>query len=857
MFLITTNYYKSYNITRKDKDNLRFLPSKLTNILLYYLVYIIPLYTYFNIEYLKDTRFSPYLFKEKGKPISSTILSNTLFKESSRVFRDGLSLNPYRHLINYLIKEKLGYNTTLQEDEDEEQDIVDTLANRSTKVGNINYSRDISLSTATTKSMYQLSLKLCQDYFTYFNINTLSLKVNLKEDIYTSYRSTSLDFSIEKYKTSKDYSIISKIVDTSSNLTKSLEDYLKEFFKSRLAVFKDEYQGLALKAILNNPNYLTYINRTASGKSLIYFLPVYIDKNRVNLVLTPRVTLKQDLYKRAKEKDLQVSILEDIDLATSTPKGLILGSIDSLLRKEFSLYIYKTIKAGYNLTIFLDEVHVLLLEQDFRPVLNFISTLLKFRVALVFITATLPKSLLKLLEKEFCLTKGQNQVLRASTVRKDISYNIHYYNPKDDLQLTLARLENRLRTLSSLEVQKGLLFVSSIEEGLKISREGGLLFYHAKLPKGRQDIVLQSFLEDISNSILVITSALSIGVDFSQITFTIHFLPVYSLLNFVQESSRIRGRGHSFLLLPRLSPKESIRDTTLIKDLPVEENIQTIQDFKAIDKAFIVSYIKESYCLRRVINKFLDNIDTKGCTSIEAPCSICKTYKEQLESTALIEEARVKETTLSLINLEECLLSLNKDYCLFCLFIGPYKECLKHTYSTCNVKKEIEFDNEIILNKKQVTNKSLIPSTYACFKCLFPFKICNKLKEDYKLTDCLDSTVIWLVLSIIFYRGEKFPSSMLYNNPVIDLEYNTDRARFFKRLLGKSYITNSIKATRIVDIVSKINPLKVLEIREEEEALKNLDRSTLKRPTTPTSSAASIYSNLVVSPNPRERKRRG
>jgi hypothetical protein len=98
---------------------------------------------------------------------------------------------------------------------------------------------------------------------------------------------------------------------------------------------------------------------------------------------------------------------------------------------------------------------------------------------------------------------------------------------------------------------------------------------------------------------------------------------------------------------------------------------------------------------------------------------------------------------------------------------------------------------------------------------------------------------------------------MLYNNPVIDLEYNTDRARFFKRLLGKSYITNSIKATRIVDIVSKINPLKVLEIREEEEALKNLDRSTLKRPTTPTSSAASIYSNLVVSPNPRERKRRG
>src|SRR6202035_5369166 len=81
---------------------------------------------------------------------------------------------PYRHLINYIIKEYLGYNIDLEEEEEEEDNIIDLLANRSTKVGNLSYSREVNISS--TKDIYLRSLRLCLDYFKFFNIENNSLK---------------------------------------------------------------------------------------------------------------------------------------------------------------------------------------------------------------------------------------------------------------------------------------------------------------------------------------------------------------------------------------------------------------------------------------------------------------------------------------------------------------------------------------------------------------------------------------------------------------------------------------------------------------------------------------------------------
>jgi superfamily II DNA helicase RecQ len=52
------------------------------------------------------------------------------------------------------------------------------------------------------------------------------------------------------------------------------------------------------------------VNGTNSGKSLTFFLPVFIEKRQYHVVLASLVSLKSDLLERAKSANLDVVIWE-------------------------------------------------------------------------------------------------------------------------------------------------------------------------------------------------------------------------------------------------------------------------------------------------------------------------------------------------------------------------------------------------------------------------------------------------------------------------------------------------------------------------------------------------------------------
>jgi hypothetical protein len=397
LILIITNYYKSYNITRKEKENLRFLNKDFNIILIYYLVYIIPLYYYFNIKYLRLTSISPYLLENKGVTINSTSLSNTLFKMSSLYFREGLTINSYRHLINYIIKEKLNYIINLKE----EDNIIDLLANKSFKVSNLNYLRDLNLRSSTIKDIYNKALKLCLNYFKFFNIKKDNLiNNNNLAKILLLFKVSSISIN------NNSNNILNTLNSFKSFNNLKLKEYLRSFFNNSNATFKDTYIIKALDLILNNKDlYIIYINKTGSGKSLLFLLPSFINFKIVNIVLTPRVSLKDNLYKRVKEKRLEVYILEDIiieDINFITLR-LIISNIDNILNTSFNTYINLLKKNNIEIKLYLNEIHALLLEFTFKPILKYLNSLLKFKILIIFISATLLNSLLNILNKEFFL----------------------------------------------------------------------------------------------------------------------------------------------------------------------------------------------------------------------------------------------------------------------------------------------------------------------------------------------------------------------------------------------------------------------------------------------------------------------
>jgi hypothetical protein len=110
---LTTNYYKSYNITRINKTNFKFLCLKLSNILKIYLLIFIPLYNYINIEFYKTNIISSYLFENKGIKYTSIRLSSILKTITLKGLGEEISINPYRHLIIYIIKNHINLNYNL------------------------------------------------------------------------------------------------------------------------------------------------------------------------------------------------------------------------------------------------------------------------------------------------------------------------------------------------------------------------------------------------------------------------------------------------------------------------------------------------------------------------------------------------------------------------------------------------------------------------------------------------------------------------------------------------------------------------------------------------------------------------
>ena len=104
---INTTQYKAYNTTRVGATNTRFLGPKLSNIIKLYLLVVILFYRFLAIKELNYKQFTSYLLEDKNTRFTRDLISNLLAKETLAYLRESLSLNPYRQLINYIIKYKM------------------------------------------------------------------------------------------------------------------------------------------------------------------------------------------------------------------------------------------------------------------------------------------------------------------------------------------------------------------------------------------------------------------------------------------------------------------------------------------------------------------------------------------------------------------------------------------------------------------------------------------------------------------------------------------------------------------------------------------------------------------------------
>ena len=104
--LETTNLSKERDSARAQQSNIRFLPQRLTRIILYHITFVIPLVEYFNIKYFDAQLLETRLFvTPRGRVVGSTALTRELHNVTAEYFDEGFGISDYRHIITNIIKE--------------------------------------------------------------------------------------------------------------------------------------------------------------------------------------------------------------------------------------------------------------------------------------------------------------------------------------------------------------------------------------------------------------------------------------------------------------------------------------------------------------------------------------------------------------------------------------------------------------------------------------------------------------------------------------------------------------------------------------------------------------------------------
>ena len=183
--------------------------------------------------------------------------------------------------------------------------------------------------------------------------------------------------------------------------------------------------------------------------------------------MTPRLALKEDLYRRACELKLRPSRFED---PVTYHSNLLFCSVEDLDSQQLKMFIEKHKTFGWQVTLMLDEAHLLMIEEKFRLHLRNVTSVVQYSANVVFITATLPRALLQLLNTRFGISNF-NSIIRGSSNRSNISYRRVYFRTKDDRDKAVCGTIRKINEEDGDVKNKILIFVTNKKQGEDLARE--------------------------------------------------------------------------------------------------------------------------------------------------------------------------------------------------------------------------------------------------------------------------------------------------------------------------------------------------------------------------------------------------
>jgi superfamily II DNA helicase RecQ len=308
-----------------------------------------------------------------------------------------------------------------------------------------------------------------------------------------------------------------------------------------------------MQVVLDGVGQVVTILSTGEGKSLLFMLPSMLPSVGTTVVILPLIGLKHDMMRRLECMGLGYKVWESKeDEEVGCP--LVFVSVDKAVSVTFRSYLNR-LEAGNGLDrVIFDESHLAITASRYRPKMGLVKYLRSLRCQFVYLTATLPPTMVNRFEQAMLL--WQPRMIRSLTLRTDLEYWVRRSSMARLQDFAVAEIRATLQEGWFIQEQGArciIYTITKLEANEVAERLQGLVYYSDSGTDSEKASALAKWVDGESR-VMVATSAFGPGINHGHVRAVFHIGAPASAIDFAQEAGRA-GRddegGISCIFLPK------------------------------------------------------------------------------------------------------------------------------------------------------------------------------------------------------------------------------------------------------------------------------------------------------------------
>lgn len=598
--MVHVQYHKGQQQTGNYKENVRFLADPVAELLLDYIVYVLPLRERFLRQTSPKALLSPYLWEKDGKVWPEGHLSRYLEEASIRACVPRLHVANWRQITVAIVKTKFASQIECFDpnDSDEDAEEIDPIIrsmtdqrNHKTRTVNRAYANQAgAVFSNLWDGKVRMGLQASTLWQDFWGVETVLKRKKRGRAEQESRLTKRVAKGI--YRPRKPWS------------SEALLGGLKKLYGNKEAGWKSCEQEKALTTIMSWTEQVVAILPTGAGKSLLFMLPCTLPDAGVTILIVPLVSLHGDMLRRARE--MKIDHLE-WQPGESREAALILVSAEAVSSKDFMKYARRLIAEQKLDRIVVDECHLTVVAAEYRPSIIELTAIRSLRTQFVYLTATLPPSMRAEFEERNYLYHPT--VIRAPSNRPNIFYMVRKIDARAGSLLKQAAVEAKEAWNDSgffdHAYDKIILYVRTCKHADDLAELLGCRSYTAEsgTPVEKKQI-LDRWTQDPGTPYIVATTALAEGFDYPHVRLVMNVDEPESLVIFAQESGRAGRddrRAYSMVLLPATWQPQTTENPQKVHNYRDDSTLRKRRNKQAVHK-----YLQVKQCYQTSLSDYLE-----------------------------------------------------------------------------------------------------------------------------------------------------------------------------------------------------------------------------------------------------------